>query len=1521
MSRRVVDVSIRSEFKKGFGEVARQLGNLEASLNELVGLQSSINRLTKQFENSNAFRKQANAAKELAASKKQETQAQRQVNALADAGAKIAAKYRTEYDKLGDSLTKVKAAQKAGSISNKAAISAEVGLLKEYIRKTNDLAILQRNMRGDKGRFTSVRFSNDAISQVKAFFPSPQKAVAQVVAQAKSYGSSTVKKVDVGLQARINKMLGIGESTTYSKADRKQITFFYKGLFDEISKREKEFGSQLAASVPVKTVDTSVAKRIEKMLGIGERQALSKTDRSQLTSFYRGLFDEISSREKELANRLALTQKTIAAYRPQTNGIQSIVDRTTGVDRPFDERFEKLKRQYQTLEAREESRASKSPRSGAGGRFVVLTGMAQRASDKIQNMKFGPNPAKSEPAFLRLFNSYNKLGHFLFQLQYSTYTLFGIMGAGFIAKQADEYTILQNQVARTSESIKDLEGNMRDVLDISKQTFVDPTAVGGLYARINAYRNDLGLSQKDVRGVTGAIAGAFAASPGTAEAKSAAQYQLIQAIQSNRLGGDELRSIKEQAPFVADILQREIGKIRGLPTGQSIDLSDRNNPVRTKELIQVFNTPEVQAEIKKTLGNAGRTFGDAMMLAKIRAMELTRGFQESTGLIGSVLKMLISFLGDDVKFAKFIDAIQLATTALLLFATAQGVKIAGSAIGGWAKGAGKGIASTTAKAGAGFADDVLGAAVMGSWGGKSANIFKVIGSALLNIVRVGAGTIRALFGLTGIFAIIATVVAALAMRFNTLLGQMTGGMNIMDILVGLWDKLTNALSIAGAALDKFTGGFFSWLGGLVDTGLKILGKLAANDTEIVKAQLQRQYGGTAIVYGQNSNRATFEGTSLQGKKLKGTAMRNADGSWKTDADGNLAIYNNGQLSGYIKKGGTGGLPTGQQSTLPPPNLSTGNAGRSEINKWAEFVRDTYLQIAEVTEMFGVPDSMKSAQEAFNQTIKRGADVLNVEAFKKDAEGNIIGFKTIAEIIESVPEKSRKILVDLAESLRTSRLKEAIVEFERSINETLGGLSFSARKSRLSTLEGSLLDSRKGILSQFASSAPYYTPEARAAGAQDQVLNAINAGDFTKAEELLKKYFSEDGSKKLAFALSQSDVLIVSEITGQIEKSVKLGNTQLEQQRQIFTYFGRNRELASTLADIENKYVELAGGRLDEYPELIALMKQEVKLAKEKFDLEQAYRANWINGAKEAFAEYLDSVNNVAEETRNAFANAFKGLEDLITNFITTGKLDLNSFFTQILNDVTRLFVRQRIMKPIVDFIAKAFKLDLGKEVAIQAKNVYVNGKPTDTAGQIPSTGGLPGTGDTTAAGQIKSTIDSLLSSVLGPIYTTIKTVFSSIIKVISGMFGGGGAAPGGGGGFFSTVATFFASLFHSGGVAGRTTANRMVNPAMFATAQRYHSGGIAGLRANEVPAILQRGEYVLTPNQYNAMNSNSNSSTFSPTIQVNYTNNGPSGTGGTGSKQDADAIGSIVMAAVNEAIMKYDARSRKPGSPMYIMNK
>lgn len=80
-----------------------------------------------------------------------------------------------------------------------------------------------------------------------------------------------------------------------------------------------------------------------------------------------------------------------------------------------------------------------------------------------------------------------------------------------------------------------------------------------------------------------------------------------------------------------------------------------------------------------------------------------------------------------------------------------------------------------------------------------------------------------------------------------------------------------------------------------------------------------------------------------------------------------------------------------------------------------------------------------------------------------------------------------------------------------------------------------------------------------------------------------------------------------------------------------------------------------------------------------------------------------------------------------------------------------------------------------------------------------------------------------------------------ILKAVQGAFGGTG---------FGSFAEGMlgAGTNHTGGLAGTGGKTRQAPASWFANAARYHSGGIAGLRPNEVPTILEKGEEVITRN-------------------------------------------------------------------------
>jgi lambda family phage tail tape measure protein len=77
-----------------------------------------------------------------------------------------------------------------------------------------------------------------------------------------------------------------------------------------------------------------------------------------------------------------------------------------------------------------------------------------------------------------------------------------------------------------------------------------------------------------------------------------------------------------------------------------------------------------------------------------------------------------------------------------------------------------------------------------------------------------------------------------------------------------------------------------------------------------------------------------------------------------------------------------------------------------------------------------------------------------------------------------------------------------------------------------------------------------------------------------------------------------------------------------------------------------------------------------------YDKMSVAQSDWQSGATSAFANYLDSANNVAGQTKSLFTNAFSSMEDAIVNFAMTGKLSFADFAKSILADMARIATRQ-----------------------------------------------------------------------------------------------------------------------------------------------------------------------------------------------------------------------------------------------------
>lgn len=68
------------------------------------------------------------------------------------------------------------------------------------------------------------------------------------------------------------------------------------------------------------------------------------------------------------------------------------------------------------------------------------------------------------------------------------------------------------------------------------------------------------------------------------------------------------------------------------------------------------------------------------------------------------------------------------------------------------------------------------------------------------------------------------------------------------------------------------------------------------------------------------------------------------------------------------------------------------------------------------------------------------------------------------------------------------------------------------------------------------------------------------------------------------------------------------------------------------------------------------------------------------GAREALSNYLDSARNVAEQGEQLFTNAFQGMENALTGFVTSGKSGFKDFAESVIADLLRIQLRAAVLR-------------------------------------------------------------------------------------------------------------------------------------------------------------------------------------------------------------------------------------------------
>lgn len=183
-----------------------------------------------------------------------------------------------------------------------------------------------------------------------------------------------------------------------------------------------------------------------------------------------------------------------------------------------------------------------------------------------------------------------------------------------IAQAAEEYTNLTNRLRLVTESSAQLARAQDDVFRVAQSSRQALDTTAQVYQRIAQNGKQLGLNLEQVASITETVAKSVALSGASAQAADAAMVQFGQALASGTLRGDELNSIMEQTPALAQAIARGLGVTIGELRSMGAEGKLTSEAIVTALQNQKDKVDELSSTLQVTASQAITAFGNSLVV-------------------------------------------------------------------------------------------------------------------------------------------------------------------------------------------------------------------------------------------------------------------------------------------------------------------------------------------------------------------------------------------------------------------------------------------------------------------------------------------------------------------------------------------------------------------------------------------------------------------------------------------------------------------------------------------------------------------------------------------------------------------------------------------------------------------------------------------------------------------------------------------------------------------------------------------
>lgn len=593
--------------------------------------------------------------------------------------------------------------------------------------------------------------------------------------------------------------------------------------------------------------------------------------------------------------------------------------------------------------------------------------------------------------------------------------LAGGFGIAFLVETADTAKLVAARLNLVAESEQNLIYLEKQLYDISTRTRSGYKENAALFTKLAMAGKAYGISQKTSLTVTENVSKAMKISGASASEAAAATQQLSQAFSSGKIQGDELRSVLENSPRLAQALATELSDL-GINLGNIRDKA-AEGAIGINELVRAFGSDKITKQLGEEFSKIPMTIGDALVVAKVKFTEFIGALDKATGISSAVANAIIVVADnfDKIAVAASVAAIAISMQYVPAMVSAIRVSKLFALINLAAYGRGVKGAFANMAGGLGLFNGVLkksATSTLPAWRQIAGNVFGAVSlnaKSLLGVFRATIGRIPLIFaGVTAAMYIFNDDTQVVAGHLGTTNDYIVTGFQmafekIGSIIGWISDKI---VSVVKFAVDLVIG--------LIDTMTRAVQTAFAFGKSLWDDGL---FGGKAVEKGQEA---------WKNGGIKATFGRAVTGSeWQRRADARALARRN---KGTPGSEGTGSIPSGIQTEDGGKGKKGG--GSSEIDS-ARTAIDS---------LRGSFDDVEKSRNEFNEGVKTLNDglkhgIITATEYKKllgDLAANT--FPGLKDEIKDLTEENWKLQRELdGASAGTIKFEEGTKKLREQID--------------------------------------------------------------------------------------------------------------------------------------------------------------------------------------------------------------------------------------------------------------------------------------------------------------------------------------------------------------------------------------------------------------------------------------------------------------------------------------------------------